>query len=622
MPALKTVADWEAFATRTREEALRRVVFRGEAATWRHAKTRVEWLDKVETGPGYTLQKLRYEALPGLWIPALIYKPEKIDGKVPVVLNVNGHDANGKAADYKQIRCINQAKRGLIALNIEWFGMGQFATRAYAHDQINHLDLCGTSGVGAFYLAMTRGIDLLLALPEADPERVAVTGLSGGGWQTIFVSAFDTRVTLSVPVAGYSSFRTRAEFASDLGDSEQTPNDLALVTDYSVMTAMMAPRSLLLTFNAKDDCCFRADHALPPLMEAAEPVYKLYGKEGRLRSHINHDPGTHNYQRDNREALYRMIGDQFFPELTSFKPEEIPSESEVKTKAQLNVSLPDDNQSLHGLAVTLSKPLPRDAALPTKHEAARFWSVAKRERLRQVLRFKNREARVVSSSVETKGGLSSTSLRLQVGDWSVPAVALTRTNAEPKGTVLILADKGRTDAELARRARVLLDAGQRVVAVDPFYLGEAKVAERDYLYALFLSSVGDRPLGLQASEVVAVARWASETDQVPVTIEAIGPRTSVIALTAAALEERLLVAVSLSGTHGSLKELIERDVLYSQAPELFCFGLLEQFDVATLAALIAPRPLVVTAPSDRVRAELAGLKGWYKTYGIDHSPLH
>ena len=53
--------------------------------------------------------------------------------RVPVVLNVNGHDAKGKAADYKQIRCINQARRGMLALNLEWFGMGQLQGDGFRH---------------------------------------------------------------------------------------------------------------------------------------------------------------------------------------------------------------------------------------------------------------------------------------------------------------------------------------------------------------------------------------------------------------------------------------------------------------------------------------------------------
>ena len=69
---------------------------------------------------------------------------------------------------------------------------------------------------------------MLVDHPHADVERVAMAGLSGGGWQTILLSSLDRRVTLANPVAGYSSFKTRVEYFSDLGDSEQTPTDLAM----------------------------------------------------------------------------------------------------------------------------------------------------------------------------------------------------------------------------------------------------------------------------------------------------------------------------------------------------------------------------------------------------------
>ncbi|HEU5119328.1 MAG TPA: acetylxylan esterase, partial [Isosphaeraceae bacterium] len=243
MPNVASAEEWTAKADQYRHDVFQNVIFRGEAAGWRDADLKVEWLDTIDGGPGYKIKKLRYEALPGLWIPALLYEPENIEGKVPVILNVNGHDTkNGKSADYKQLRCINQAKRGMLALNIEWFGMGQFHTDGFRHGLINAIDLTGTSGIATHYLAMKRGVDILLSHEHADPERVAVTGLSGGGWQTIFYSPLDTRVKLTDPVAGYSSFFTRTRFFEDLGDPEQTPCDLATVVDYTHLTAMMAPR--------------------------------------------------------------------------------------------------------------------------------------------------------------------------------------------------------------------------------------------------------------------------------------------------------------------------------------------------------------------------------------------
>ena len=41
----------------------------------------------------------------------------------------------------------------------------------------------------------------------------------------------------------------------------------------------------------------------------------------------------------------------------------------------------------------------------------------------------------------------------------------------------------------------------------------------------------------------------------------------------------------------SLKQVIEKNLTVEQAPELFCFGLLERFDMPQLLALAAPRPV-------------------------------
>ena len=577
MPAVKTHAEWEKFAQEARRAALDKVYFRGDLARqWRDAKTKVEWFETIDGGPGYHIRKLRYEALPGLWVPALLYQPDGIAGKIPVHLAVNGHDKNGKAAPYKQLRCINLAKRGIASLNVEWFYMGQLRTDDFAHYRLNQLDLCGVSGLAPFYLAMSRGLDVLLALPYADPKRVAVSGLSGGGWQTITISALDPRVTLCNPVAGYSSFRTRARFPSDLGDSEQTPNDLATVADYAHLTAMLAGRAALLTFNAKDNCCFGSDHALQPLLDAAEPIFRLYGQPERLRSHINSDPGTHNYEVDNRQAFYRMVGDNFFPGDATFNAQEILSEAEVKTNAELEVQMPEDNLDLHKLAAAASQGLPRAGATT-------------REKLAELVKYKAHAVVAERAGSETRGDLQATSWKLRLGEtWTVPVLELSR--GEPKGTALIVADNGRKDA--AAQIEELLAAGQRVLAVDPFYFGESKIAQRDVLYALLVAAVGDRPLGIQASQVAAVARWAvAQFKSAPVALASIGPRSSVFALVAAALEPRAIGAVKQTDPLSSLHEVIRNNWSIDQKPELFCFGLLEAFDVPQLKQLVGAERL-------------------------------
>jgi hypothetical protein len=78
--------------------------------------------------------------------------------------------------------------------------------------------------------------------------------------------------------------------------------------------------------------------------------------------------------------------------------------------------------------------------------------------------------------------------------------------------------------------------------------------------------------------------------------------------------------VELHDPLGSLKELIERNGTYREDADLFCFGLLELLDVKQLAALIAPRPVIVRRVSERAPSGLAGLKGWYALLGADFDP--
>jgi len=585
MPQVKSKAEWENYADQMRQDTLDKVVFRGGAAEWRKLKTQDEWLGTIAGGPGYSIRKLRYEVVPGMWTSALIYVPDKMKGRVPVVLNVNGHDRkDGKAADYKQMRCINQARRGMIAMNAEWLGMGELNTPGFDHYKMPQIDLCGTAGIATFHLCMSRALDILLEHPNADPKRVAVAGLSGGGWQTIFISSLDTRVTLCNPVAGYSSFLTRIHNHKDLGDCEQTPNDLGTVTDYAHMTAMLAPRPVLLTYNVKDQCCFTSGHALQPLLDAALPIYRLYGAGKAVRSHVNHDPGTHNFLQDNRQQLYGMLSDFFLSGKGS--KEEIPAETEIKTFEELSIPLPENNHDFNSLATELMADLPRDKSI----KASVIWRNHRRNDLRKIVSARDYSVTAKLAGRDKIGDVKTTYRSLRIGDdWTIPATEL--VGSEIFGTTLLLADKGRKT--LASETAALLEKGQRVVAIDPFYLGESNIASRDFLFALMVATIGERPLGLQASQIGAVAGWINRVFRDgPITVKAVGPRVSTAALIGAALWPQTVSGLELVDAIPSLKTSIEKNWNVRQAPEPFCFGLLEEFDIPQLRALVGEQRII------------------------------
>ena len=156
---------------------------------------------------------------------------------------------------------------------------------------------------------MKRGLDVLAEYPSVDTNRIAMTGLSGGGWQTILLSSLDTRIAVTAPNAGYSGIDMRVAYSKDIGDLEQIPPDLLTVADFSHLTAMLAPRPALLIYNAKDECCFKADHMAPSVFDPVIPFYRLYDRVGSFRMHINEDPGTHNYDLDNRLHFYAHLSE-------------------------------------------------------------------------------------------------------------------------------------------------------------------------------------------------------------------------------------------------------------------------------------------------------------------------
>lgn len=352
LPSPSSAAQWTEESNRIRRRVLDSVIYHGWPKEWVEAPLKVEDRGPIESGPGYHMRKIRYEIVPGFYGAAILYEPEKLAGKCPAILNVNGHvGPSGKAVEYKQKRCINFARHGIVALNLEWFGYGELGSIENSHWFGAHLDLVGVNGVGLFYLAMRRGLDFLDQDPRVDRTRLGVTGLSGGGWQTILLSALDERVSVAVPVAGYSSLRSRLERQGDVGDIEQNATDLLVGQDYSHLTAMRAPRPTLLVYNAEDDCCFRASLVKPFVFDAIRPFFKLYGKPENLAWHENRDPATHNYQLDNRIQAYKFFSAAFgLPEIR----DETGVDTEIKSDDELVVGLPADNLTILGLARKLA----------------------------------------------------------------------------------------------------------------------------------------------------------------------------------------------------------------------------------------------------------------------------
>ncbi len=111
------------------------MIYHGWPRDWVEAKPKFERVGEIAR-PGYRIVKLRYEIVRDSAPRRSFMNRETVTGKMPAILNVNGHGAGGKAVEHKQKRCIYQARHGILALSLEWIGMGELSAPENEHNQI------------------------------------------------------------------------------------------------------------------------------------------------------------------------------------------------------------------------------------------------------------------------------------------------------------------------------------------------------------------------------------------------------------------------------------------------------------------------------------------------------
>ena len=580
-PSPATAQEWTRDAGILRKRLLE-TILRGWPREWTQHPIRAEERGLLsDGGEGYRIRKLRFEVIPGFYVAALLYEPTDGQQLAPAILNVNGHIYGmGKEIEYKQKRCINQAKQGILALNLEWLYFGELTHPENQHWFGAHLDLVGANGIGLFYLAMKAGLDYLYQHPGVDRDRIGMTGLSGGGWQTVLLSALDERIRIAVPVAGHSSLVSRIEDFSpgDIGDWEQKGTDLLSEFEYTHFTAMIAPRPLLQIHNAED--IFRSHRVKPGTYDALIPIWELYGAKDDFEFHENFDPADHNYQLDNRLRAYGFFARRFgLPEVER----EFPAGTELRSAAELEVGLPADNLTILGIARKLAARIERER-IPGDPGALRLWAGEQRRVLRETLRYKRvaldrawfltgtrmKGLDTRSYRFDFENGLSATGVLLQAIE--------DRPDVRPSS--IILHDDGKAAAAGAVSERV--NRGERVLAADLIFTGEASLPGRaPERNVQVLASVGERPLGIEAAQLLALAGWLGKGAR----LETYGVRSQVTALVAAALSPGSFSDIESHDGMDSLSDLLETPVRHPDAPDLFCFGLLRHFDIDRLVAL-------------------------------------
>ena len=291
---------------------------------------------------GYTVDKVYFESFPGHFVSGSLYRPKGHSGqKLPGILSPYGHWEKGRFSEASvkefrkqiaegaerfedsgrfplQARCVQLARMGCIVFQYDMEGMAdsQQIPVGVAHylkkrrpemDTPEHWGLFSVQAelhlqniMGIQTYNSIRALDWLLTLPDVDPERIAVTGESGGGTQTYMLAAIDPRVKVAVPAVMVST-------AMQGGCTCENCCYLRVGTGNIELAALIAPRPL---------CCLAAEDWTHEIMTKGLPelkkVYGLYGAEKEkdvMAKALLQFP--HNYNYVSREVMYQWINKYF-----------------------------------------------------------------------------------------------------------------------------------------------------------------------------------------------------------------------------------------------------------------------------------------------------------------------
>ena len=240
---------------------------------------------------GYTVESVVFESLPGFFVTGNLYRPAGKFRKrsLAAILCPHGHGEAPRFTNEMQARCAALAKMGAVVFAYDMVGVGESM-------QLPHKE--GNSMIYQTWNSI-RSIDFLLTLPEVDPDRVGVTGASGGGTQTFLVTAMDERVKVSVPVVMVSAHFFGGCACESGRPVHKTGNK---VFTNAEIACLAAPRPMLLISDG-DDWTKNTPAVEFPF---AQHVYKLYGKESLVEnSHFALE--KHDYGKNKRSAAYHFL---------------------------------------------------------------------------------------------------------------------------------------------------------------------------------------------------------------------------------------------------------------------------------------------------------------------------
>jgi dienelactone hydrolase len=339
LSAIKTPEQWQ-----QRQAEIKEILSNIAAPLPEKNKLNARVLKVIEKD-GYRIENVVYESRPGYFVTASIYIPSlKKTKKFPAVIFCSGHSFNGYRSRGYQHTIVNLVKKGFVVLAYDPQGQGerleyldpvsgecyfkQRVTFQHSYPGAQAL-ISGQSQANYMIWDGIRTVDYLVSRKDVDPERIGITGGSGGGTQSAMIAAMDERIYAAAPERFITGYKRLFE---SVGPQDAEQNLFASIKegiDHADLLTVRAPKPLLVISTTND--FFSIQGARETVARVTE-IYNTLNKPGNISMAVDTD--RHASTRKNREAMYAFFQEHLNnPGSATDIDVEIPAEDELRVTA-------------------------------------------------------------------------------------------------------------------------------------------------------------------------------------------------------------------------------------------------------------------------------------------------
>jgi dienelactone hydrolase len=569
--------------------------------------------------PGYKVEKILLESQPNFHVAANLYIPSGT-APFPGVLFQMGHTTNGKGGDLYQRCCQGLARLGYLVLAFDPMGQGERiyyprpdgASRLGPDEEHTYpgrqMLLKGISSVRLQTWDAVRSLDYLATHPLVDPARLASTGQSGGGTNTMLLAAVDQRLAAAAISCPITENVAAANF-NPPGSTDDAEQDFVgsgpLGFDRWDLLYPLAPKPLLVQVSSRDFFGTYSPNYIDSGIEEYQKLRKVYttlGHADRLSWFAT--PLPHGLAYDMRVQIYNWFN-------RWFKQSTVPIAEEPETAPERDQTLYVSDSGSLVKSFKGETPFTLNRKHPVKKTPAKL-----EELLDVTLPEKD--------SVATVGNAAYRNTTIEVVEFaSAPKVWVPAWLFQPKKRdasrplVIVLEPAGRALWHEGELYDQMAAAGCAVCAPDlrntgdlipEFGRGAARHArphnsDEDYAWAGMI--LGRSLLGQKVTDLIAVVRGLRSRPDLQsrkVIVAARGTAT-VVAQFAAAIEPAI-GTLYLAGGLASYQRIVESEQ-YTYPLGNFVPNLLLHTDLPELASSMAPRRIVLAGAVDAAGGRLS-----------------